>query len=100
MAQLRRIFLGRRKGRLKVTFSSRAINHQSVVLVSASEGDEGNSTASPKRFVGAANVHVENIAPFDGGVAFIISILWNDPLPIWADIYVADGFPNGFIRAG
>ena len=99
MAQLNRMFLGHRKGRLKVTFNSRGINHQSVVLVSASEGDEGNSTASPKRFVGAANVRVENIAPFDGGVVFVVSILWDEPLPIWADIFVADGFPRGFVRA-
>ena len=99
MPQLHRMFLGRRKGRLKVTLNSRGINNQSVVLVSASEGDEGNSTASPQRFVGAANVRVENIAPFDGGVVFIVSILWDEPLPIWADIFVADGFPRGFIRA-
>jgi len=98
MAQVRRIFWGRQRGRVTCTFNSRAINHQSVVIVTASEGDEGNSSASPQRFVGSAPIGIENIAPFEGGVRFRMYIFWDDPLPVWTDIFIADEFPTGFIR--
>jgi hypothetical protein len=97
MAQVRRIYWGRKRGRMAFTFNSGAINHQSVVIVTASEGDEGNSTASPKRFVGNATIRVANIAPFDGGVVFVVEIDWPNPIPIWTDIYIASEFPQGFI---
>jgi hypothetical protein len=99
VAQVRRIFWGRWRGRVRYTLNSRAINHQSVVLVAASEGDEGDSTASPQRFVGAADIRVANVAPFDGGVVFVVEIDWDEPIPIWTDVFIADEFPPGFIRA-
>lgn len=107
MAHVFRWFLGRRKGTLNCTFNSRKINRASVVLVAASEGDEGNSSASPDRFLGKANVRVENIAPFEGdmntelgmGVRFRVIVSWSDPIPIWADIFVADEIPETFARS-
>jgi hypothetical protein len=98
MPQLRRIYWGRHNGRGRYTFHSRYINHQSVILITASEGDEGNSTASPQRFVGAANFRVENIAPFDGGVVFVVTIDWDHPLPLWTEVVMQDRYPQGFIR--
>ena len=99
MAKVFRWFLGDFRGDVTCTFNSGAINHQSVVLVTASEGDRGDSTASPKRFVGSAHIRVENIAPFDGGVVFRVIIDWENPLPVWTDIFVADEFPQGFFRS-
>ena len=98
MPQLRRIYWGRHHGRGRYTFHSRYINRQSVVLITASEGDEGNSTQSPQRFVGNANVRVENIAPYDGGVTFVVVVEWDHPLPIRTDVVIQDGFPQGFVR--
>jgi hypothetical protein len=77
-------------------------------MVSASEGREPGRTDDPFRFVGDANVTVRNIAPVsaqdpEGGdnlvpahVTFIISVDWDDPLPIWVDIALFDEFPRGF----
>jgi hypothetical protein len=98
MAQVTRWFLGHWNGRLNCTFSWGAINHQSVVLVSASEGRDPVNTQAPERFIGAADVTVKNIAPFDGGVGFVLGVDWGSPLPIWADIVVLDEFPQGFVR--
>ena len=98
-ADLYRVYWGRRKGRLVCTVTGGGINHQSVVIVTASEGDESNSTASPQRFIGAADFTVTGIAPFDGGVRFAVQIGWDDPIPLWTDIIVMDGFPQGFVRA-
>jgi hypothetical protein len=67
-------------------------------LVSASEGRDPITTQAPERFVGSADITVHNIAPFDGGVTFLLTVDWPDPLPIWADIVVLDEFPQGFIR--
>jgi hypothetical protein len=107
MAQAIRWFLGRHQGTVDCTLHTRSINNQSVVLVAASEGDEGDSSASPRRFLGSAHIRVENIAPFEGdlstelgmGLRFRVVVDWSDPLPIWADIFVADEAPHGFIRS-
>jgi hypothetical protein len=63
MAKVFRWFVGNFRGDVTCTFNSGAINHQSVVLVAASEGDRGDSSASPNRHVGSAHIRVENIAP-------------------------------------
>jgi hypothetical protein len=99
MALVRRIFWGRLQGRVILTFRSRFIIKQSVVIVTASEGDEGITSESPQRFVGLAPIGVDNIAPFNGGVVFRIYVLWDEALPIWTDIFIADELPQGFIRA-
>ncbi|MBD1847597.1 hypothetical protein H6F89_30195 [Cyanobacteria bacterium FACHB-63] len=99
-AGLFRVCWGRYRGRVICTFNYSDINHQSVVLVTASEGDEANSTASPQRFIGSADFTVTSIAPFDGGVRFAVQIIgWDEPIPFWSDIVIMDGFPPGFIRA-
>jgi hypothetical protein len=98
-AELLRVYWGRYRGRVICRLNSPRINHQSVVLVTASEGDEANSTASPQRFIGSADFTVTSIAPFDGGVYFAVQIGWNEPIPFWSDIVIMDGFPQGFIRA-
>ncbi len=99
MSQVRRIFWGRWNGRVRFTFTSPFITKQSIVLVSASEGDEAITTASPQRFVGEADIWVGNIAPFDGGVVFVVAIDWDEPLPLWTDIVILDEVPQSFLRA-
>jgi hypothetical protein len=94
---------------VKCTFTSRFIHNQSIVLVTASEGDEGNLNVSPQRFVGAANFRVENISPFGftdphggesggGGVTFVVTVDWGEPLSLWTDLVILDEVPQGFIR--
>ena len=109
MAQVQRWFLGFWSGRLNCTYSWAAINHTSVVLVSAAEGTDvpgQGSTRDPDRFVGDALITVRNIAPFGiaggeglqtpnagqigGGVRFVVTVDWNEPLPIWVDIVLID----------
>lgn len=94
-----RVFWGRFNGRVTCTFNSSAINNQSVVVVTASEGDEGNTTSSPQRFVGAADFTVTSVAPFGGGVRFVVQVGWRSPIPLWTDIVIMPGVPRGFIRA-
>jgi hypothetical protein len=96
---LLRVYWGKANGRVQCNLSDPDINHQSVVVVTASEGDDSDSTASPQRFVGAANFTVSDIAPNDGGVSFIVNIDWDNPLNLWTDIAIMKGFPQGFIRA-
>ena len=100
MARVYRIFWGERNGRIVCTLFNRSINNQSVVIVTASEGDRANNTNSPQRFVGDANIRINNIAPFNGGVRFVMIVEWYAPLPVWTDVFVADEFPHGFFRAG
>jgi hypothetical protein len=96
MATVFRWFVGNYNGRLNCTFSQSAINHQSVVLISVSEGKEPSSTAAPERFQGDAHIWVENISPREGAVEFRIMVNWFEPLEIWVDIFIADEFPQGW----
>jgi hypothetical protein len=71
------------------TFSWPAIQHDSFVTVSVSEGHI--SDLVPDRFIGDAWPQVLSVAPFDGGVTFLI--LWQTAWPtldIWTDITVFD----------
>jgi hypothetical protein len=97
--QVRRIYWGRHNGRVKCTFTSALIDSFSIVLVTVSEGDEANSTNPNFRFVGDANIRVENISPSFEKVVFIISVDWGEPLPIWTDLVILDEKPQGFLRA-
>lgn len=99
MPQLIRAYWGHHHGRITLTLNDGDITHRSVVLATASEGDTGNSTASPQRFVGSATFRVCNIAPFDGGVHLVVEIDWDEGLPLWTDIVIMDGFPDGFLRS-
>ena len=109
MPQVRRWYIGLCRGRVRCNYHWDAINNQSVVLISASEGDTAigdiSSSAVPDRFVGNANFTVRNIAPYGtnrdgderpGGVRFVIDVGWDERLPTWADIVLLDEVPQGF----
>ena len=71
------------------TFNWDAIRHDSYVAVTVAEGR--TSSLVPDRFIGDAWPEVFSIAPFDGGVTFLI--LWQNAWPsldIWTDITVFD----------
>ena len=111
--------VGVERGRVNCTLNWSAINHLSVVLVSASEGRENvnevSSNREPDRFVGRALITVHNIAPFGiaggeglqtpgdaqigGGVRFVLTIDWDEPLPIWVDIVLLDEAPVHWLRS-
>jgi hypothetical protein len=88
------------QGRSRLNFNWSAINHDSVVLISASEyfPDGADPKHSP-RFVGSANITVDNISPhgppFDPnhGVTFIVTVDWGAPLHVVTDITVLDSPP-------
>jgi hypothetical protein len=96
---LLRIYWGPHHGQVRCRLDDGDISSQSVVLVTASQGDHANTGASPARFVGDAPFTVSNIAPFDGGVEFRVIIDWKDPLPLWTDVVIMDGFPRGFLTS-
>jgi hypothetical protein len=50
------------------------------------------------RFVGDANVIVENISPSPGSVWFIVYVDWIEPLPIYTDIVVLEEAPSPILR--
>ena len=85
-------------GRNVLNFNWDAIDHDSVVLISASEFHNDGFTADHHRYVGAATITVCNISPhgppFDPngnhGVQFAIQIDWESPLNIVTDITVLD----------
>lgn len=88
------------RGRSQVNFNWGAIDHDSVVLVSASEFAPNRDDAkhSP-RFAGDARIRVDNVSPhgppFDPnhGVTFVITVDWGAPLHVVTDITVLDGKP-------
>jgi len=98
MPQFRQIYWGRHVGRLKLTFTSPFIRSYSTVVVTVSEGNEANTTNPNFRFVGNANIRVENIAPVDGRVVFVVSVDWFEPLPIWTDLVIFSEEIPRFIR--
>jgi hypothetical protein len=65
------------------------ILHNTIVVVTASEGKPLSSQGAV-RFVGNARFTVNNIAPFDGGVDFRVTIEWDHPLNLWTSITVFD----------
>lgn len=87
-------------GRCTLNFNWDAIDHDSVVLISASEyrPDGGDSSQSP-RFVGDAIIRVLNVSPhsppFDPnhGVTFVVEVDWGSPLHVVTDITVLDDKP-------
>jgi len=71
------------------TFFWPDIKHDSFVVVTAAEGRA--SALVPDRFIGEAWIEVLSIAPFDGGVSFML--LWQvgyEHLDIWTDITLFD----------
>jgi len=97
VAKVVRWRLGNFKGKGEFTLNDGDIKNQSVVLVSVSEGLGRSVFALPGRWVGSASIRVENIAPFEGGVVFRVVVDWDQPLTVWADIFVADEIPQGYV---
>jgi|KBSMisStaDraftv2_1062788.scaffolds.fasta_scaffold347529_2 hypothetical protein len=94
MPKLVRIYWGQFNGVVDCTLYDNDIIGSSVVLASVCEGDDGkNSESERRRFLGDAKMQVDNIAPFDGGVKIRLTIDWDDPLNIWTDVVIMDGFP-------
>ena len=88
------------QGRTSLNFNWDAINHDSVVAVTASEfNPDPNDPSHSPRFVGDATITVENISPhgppFDGnhGVTFVVNVDWGAPLNVVTDITVLDAPP-------
>jgi hypothetical protein len=88
------------QGRCTLNFNWDAINHDSVVLITASEYKPNPpDPAHSPRFVGAANIGVENISPhsppFDPnhGVTVVVDVDWGSPLHVVTDITVLDQPP-------
>jgi hypothetical protein len=100
VAQTCRQYWWNLQGRSRLNFNWDAIDHDSVVLVSASEYvPDGEDPAHSPRFVGSANISVDNISPhgppFDPnhGVTFIVTVDWGSPLHVVTDITVLDAPP-------
>jgi len=100
MARTIRQYWWQKQGRQTLNFNWDAIEHDSVVLISASEyaADERNPRSSP-RFVGEASITVRNISPHgppydpNRGVTFVVTVDWDSPLNIVTDITVLDDPP-------
>ena len=90
-----RKYWGAFRGRETLNFNWPVIDHDSVVLVTASEYN-----AQHARFIGAASIRVSNIAPhgppFDPnhGVTFVINADWGSPINVVTDITVLDAKPQ------
>src|SRR5512135_1293917 len=85
-----RYYWGRRNGTSRYDFTWSEIQHDSVVVITASEGQPPVTANAPERFVGAAPFLVMNVAPRDGGVTFAVRIEWPSPIGLWTDITVFD----------
>ena len=71
------------------TFSWPDVHHDSFVVITAAEGR--TSDLVPDRFIGDAWIEVDSVAPFDGGVNFML--LWQasfSGLDVWTDITIFD----------
>lgn len=111
MTQSIRVFWPPRNGRASVNFDwpGSPLQANSVVLVTASEYDPSalpDADGSAKRFVGAANIRVNNIAPHgppsdpNPGVTFMLEVDWGSPLNVCTDIIVLDDAPQVFYVEG
>jgi hypothetical protein len=89
-----RKFWGPLKGRATLNYNWSDIDHDSVVLISASEYNQNKA-----RYVGPASVTVENIAPhgppFDPnhGVGFVVNADCGSPINVVTDIILLDSKP-------
>jgi hypothetical protein len=92
MTIVHRHSLGYLKGHVTYNLTGELGWNLKTILVTASEGHDQQFRASddPHRFVGSANIIVENIAPKDGGLSAKIHVDWDEPLPIWVDFRVFD----------
>jgi hypothetical protein len=94
-----RKYWGPFQGRVTLNFNWPEINHDSVVVVSASEYSVTTPPSNEHRFIGAATITVDNVAPhgppFDPnhGVTFVVNVGWGAPLNIVTDITLLDDPP-------
>jgi hypothetical protein len=87
-------YWGQRTGTRAYNFDWNEIYHDSVVVITASQGKAPITTKIPERWVGAAPICVMNVAPYDGGVAFAVRIEWEEPVGLWTTITVFDRADN------
>jgi hypothetical protein len=101
MAQSFRHFWGPQvSGRFN--FNWDIIKHDSIVVITASEGPGYDVQPAPQKFVGDAVCAVASVAPHDGGVTFAVLIVFDPgrpgdrvaafvhPINLWTDITVFD----------
>jgi hypothetical protein len=102
MSQTIRVFWPPENGEFNQNFNWPPINDNSVVLVTASEYDPAappDADGSAKRFVGAAQINVFNVAPHgppsdsNKGVTYMMNVNWPTPLNVCVDITVLDDTP-------
>ena len=103
-----RIFWRMNPGRNVVNLNWPAISADSVVSIQASEyaaGSQQLPDGSEQRFIGAADVTVENVTPhgppFDPnrGVTFVVNVAWG-PLNICTDVSLVANAPQQVLWLG
>lgn len=89
------------RGRVPLNLNWGAIDHDSVVLVTASEYTvNAAAPQTSQRFVGAASITVANITPHgppydpNRGVTFVVHVDWGTPLNVVTDITVLSAKPS------
>jgi hypothetical protein len=104
-----RIFWKMNPGRNVVNLNWPALSADSVVSVQASEyaaGTQQLPDSTEQRFIGAADVTVENVTPhgppFDPnrGVTFVVNVGWNGPLNICTDVALLANAPEQVLWIG
>jgi len=94
-----RHYWGPTHGRVVANYNWDAIDHDSVVLVTASQYVPTNPPSDEHRFIGAANFTVSNIAPHgppydpNRGVTFVVNVDWKSDIGLVTDIIVLDDKP-------
>jgi hypothetical protein len=96
-------------GRNVVNLNWPALSADSVVSVQASEyaaGSQQLPDSTEQRFIGDANVTVENVTPhgppFDPnrGVTFVVNVAWGGPLNICTDVALLANAPEQVLWVG
>ena len=104
-----RIFWRMNPGRNVVNLNWPALSADSVVSVQASEyavGSQQLPDSTEQRFIGDANVTVENVTPhgppFDPnrGVTFVVNVAWNGQLNICTDVALLADAPQQVLWIG
>ena len=90
MAQHVVFFWGAWNGTVTCTLAWDQVFHDSVVVVTACEGDPPITSAAPVRWCGDAKSTVNNVAPMEGAVVFRVTIDWHRPLGLWTTVTVFD----------
>ena len=104
-----RIFWRMNPGRNVVNLNWPALSADSVVSVQASEyaaGTQQLPDSTEQRFIGAADVTVENVTPhgppFDPnrGVTFVVNVAWGAQLNICTDVSLVANSPQQVLWVG